>query len=83
VSFGIKTAPFLIDFHFKSALLIYLEYAYNRLSDITIIIKQWKTIVSPLPLAGEGKGEGGLGIFPPHLCPLPKGRGNNRSALLN
>ena len=30
----------------------------------------------PLPLAGEGTGEGGTFWFPPHLNPLPgRGRG--------
>jgi hypothetical protein len=32
-------------------------------------------MVLPLPLAGEGWGEGGLQIYPPHLNPLPQGRG--------
>jgi hypothetical protein len=29
----------------------------------------------PLPLAGEGGVRVGLQLHPPHLCPLPTGRG--------
>ncbi len=37
-----------------------------------------KINILPLPLAGEGWGEGGLQVIPPHLSPLPEGRGGDR-----
>jgi hypothetical protein len=39
-------------------------------------------MILPLPLAGEGWGEGGLQIYPPHLILSPRGEEIRRCAVL-
>jgi hypothetical protein len=76
LSLKIKSAPFFVDLKFKSANLMCLRSAMVSLPRITEKIRRWKVIIS-LSRKRERVGvRVGLELYPPHLCPLPQGRGD-------